>query len=136
MKGPILVINVCIVLMLMTYVYKLENERCVCSRDWRRDFIKYYTTAVVFRIVFFNVLVNSKNPLLRLVFDTITFLINIFGFVYLWALFTYSKKLKKEKCACSDSVALDIMSTYSTLVLGVNLLLLVLYFYTLISQCL
>jgi len=122
--------------MLMNYVYKLENEKCICSRDWRRDFIKYYTTAVVFRILFFNILVNTKSPLLRLGFDTVTFLINIFGFGYLWALFTYSKKLKKEKCACSKSVARDVMATYSTLVLGVNLLLLVLYFYALITRCL
>ena len=43
MVNPIILINVLLVLIFFNYVYQLEQNNCVCSDDWRRDFIKYYT---------------------------------------------------------------------------------------------
>ena len=68
MKDTVALVNFFIVI-LFFHVYKLENEKCVCSRDWRRDFIKYYTSIVIARILIFNFLLRCKNKLIIALMD-------------------------------------------------------------------
>jgi len=45
---------------------------------------------------------NYKVPILGLICNTINFVINLFGLVYRWSLYTYSRKLITESCECSN----------------------------------
>lgn len=136
MKDTVALVNFFIVILFFLYVYKLENEKCVCSRDWRRDFIKYYTSIVIARILIFNFLLRCKNKLIIALFDGLSFMINIFGFIYLWSLYNYSVKLKKESCECSNFVTRDVMIGYSSVVLVIYLCMLSNYVYQFVNKCL
>jgi len=136
MLDGIKIINLLLVLIFFNYVYQLEKNNCVCSIDWKRDFIKYYTGSIILRIILYNILTNFKVPIIGLVFDIITFLLNIFGLVYIWCLYAYSKQIKDRKCRCASTQSVKIMSNYSLFILGIYLILLVIYFFSLIRICL
>ena len=63
-------------------------------------------------------------------------MINIFGFIYLWSLYNYSVKLKKESCECSVFVTREVMIGYSSVVLVIYLCMLVNYIYQFVCRCL
>ena len=113
MINPIVLINVLLVLISFNYVYQLEYQNCECSNDWIRDFIKYYTAIMIYKIILYNLIVNTNNPLLIMVFNIFNLFTNLFGLVYLWCLFTYSKMLKKNKCNCSNTFSINTMANYS-----------------------
>lgn len=135
MGNALVIINMLLILIFFNYINGLEQEDCICSEDWRRDFIKYYTGGLILRIILFNIINNYKLPLLGLIFNTITFAVNLLGFVYIWCLYTYSRKLKKEKCACSNTKGREIMANYSLVVMSMFLVLLVLYLFRIVSIC-
>ena len=33
--------------LILRYIYKLENIKCECSANWKRDFIKYYVSFIL-----------------------------------------------------------------------------------------
>ena len=117
------------------YVYQLEQNNCVCSDNWRRDFIKYYTAIIIYKIILYNIISNYKNPVLIEIFNIFTLFTNLFGLVYLWSLFTYAKLLKKKQCLCSNTVSRNIMSNYSLFMFVLIGLLLINYFFYLIRMC-
>jgi hypothetical protein len=135
MVNPIILINVLLVLIFFNYVYQLEQNNCVCSDNWRRDFIKYYTAIIIYKIILYNIISNYKNPVLIEIFNIFTLFTNLFGLVYLWSLFTYAKLLKKKQCLCSNTVSRNIMSNYSLFMFVLIGLLLINYFFYLIRMC-
>ncbi len=86
-------------LLVLMYVIKLENKLCGCIRDWRHDFIKYYSVVVIgmATIMFFVSDKYNNNMLLRLfkVFLMVASLINF------WCLYTYVGDLDSTKCVCA-----------------------------------
>lgn len=135
MYEGIVIINILLILIFFNYVNGLENQNCICSEDWRREFIKYYTGALILRIILFNIINNYKVPILGLIFNTINFFINLLGLVYIWSLYTYSRKLIKESCECSNKKGREIMANYSLVIMSIFLVLLILYLFRLISIC-
>ena len=135
MVNPIMLINVLLVLIFFNYVYQLEHQNCVCSDDWRRDFIKYYTAVIIYKIIIYNIIVNYKNPVLITVFNIFNLFTNLFGLIYLWSLFTYAKMLKKNQCQCSNTFARKIMANYSLFMFGLIGIILINYFFYLIKIC-
>jgi len=135
MINPIVLINVLLVLISFNYVYQLEYQNCECSNDWIRDFIKYYTAIMIYKIILYNLIVNTNNPLLIMVFNIFNLFTNLFGLVYLWCLFTYSKMLKKNKCNCSNTFSINTMANYSLFMFVIIGILLINYFFYLINSC-
>ena len=86
-------------LLVLMYVLKLENKLCGCVRDWRHDFIKYYSMAVIgmATVMFFISEKYNNNMFLRLfkVFLMVASLINF------WCLYTYIGDLDTTKCVCA-----------------------------------
>ena len=91
------------------YINKLEETKCKCSEDTKRDMVKNFSYLILvswalLAIVLIFVppknlkLLNNKfMPLLNFI------IIAIYGFL----LFTYSKKLIEESCKCSESWVRD-----------------------------
>ena len=86
-------------LLVLMYVLKLEDKLCGCVRDWRHDFIKYYSMAVIgmATVMFFISEKYNNNMFLRLfkVFLMVASLINF------WCLYTYIGDLDTTKCVCA-----------------------------------
>jgi hypothetical protein len=81
------------------YLLNLEEDDCNCFRDWRHDFMKYYSILlIVWGLInlSFN-LYNSKNELVIMINNVsmIAFFINI------WCLYSYVGILDYTKCLCS-----------------------------------
>ena len=86
-------------LLVLSYIVQLEGAKCGCITDWRHDFIKYYSIAlIVWGIItmLFN-LGTTKHQLVSLLKNILMFgaLINI------WCLYTYVGDLDKTKCMCA-----------------------------------
>ena len=94
------------------YVYLLEINKCDCSKDWRRDFIFYYSIVYIFTSISFLMMPeifyqNLKLAILLKVILGLLLLVNIY------CLYTYSEKLMDEKCKCSQSFAREFMKIFS-----------------------
>ena len=75
------------------YMIELERSKCVCSKDWRRDYVKYFSMAVIGIII-----VSMMAP------EVIAFLSPIMiiaGVVNVYALYTYMRHLRDNNCECA-----------------------------------
>lgn len=98
-------------LYILTYIYLLKINSCNCSDDWRRDFIFNYSLAYIFIVISFMVFPeifyqNIQFAILLKILMALLLLVNIY------CLYTYSQKLEKENCLCSDSIARDFMKIF------------------------
>jgi len=86
-------------LLVLGYILQLENKKCGCISDWRHDFIKYYSIAlIIWGIITITLdLGTSKDQFVILLKNILMFaaLINI------WCLYTYVGDLDKTKCMCA-----------------------------------
>lgn len=90
---------------ILSYIVKLEKTGCPCSKDWRREFIKYYLVFMLLLIIlrmFEMYSPTSMPPILM----TLQFVLSV-GFVMV--VYHYIHDLKQKKCACSESMARDIL---------------------------
>ena len=99
------------------YVLTLEKLKCDCSKDWRRDYIKYYSTIamVMIAIKLFN---NKITEYVDVDILNKIYLLDFFaGFIYLYVLLTYSYDLKNSQCKCSESPIRTFIYHYSIIIL-------------------
>lgn len=86
-------------LLVLGYIMNLEGKRCYCIHDWRHDFIKYFSIAIVIwgvLTVAFN-LKGSTNEFVMLLRGVIM----CASFINLWCLYTYVGDLDKTQCKCA-----------------------------------
>jgi len=96
MKNVLALINIVFWSVALLWVISLEKKACACSKDWRRDYMKYYFIAAIL----FQFLLLSKNPMYLKIaspFMALAFL------VYLYATVTYIQRQKRRQCHCSES---------------------------------
>ena len=93
------VITVIYNLLILGYILSLEDKKCGCISDWRHDFIKYYSIA----LIIWGLLTigfgfgTSKNEFVVLLKNIL-----MFAALYnLWCLYTYIGDLDKTKCSCA-----------------------------------
>jgi hypothetical protein len=77
----------------LIYIYRLEKPDCNCVRDWRHNFIKFWTILSII-IAVFLIATKFKNNLLMLA-------ILVMQIVYTYGLFTYISDLNSQKCKCA-----------------------------------
>ena len=76
----------------LSWILKIE-KKCDCSRDWRRDYMKYFSiiaaSTTVLGLFMPNVLLMLGIPML------------IAGLVNIAAILSYIPALKKRDCTCA-----------------------------------
>lgn len=108
-------IFVILLLIIYTYLYKLENIGCECSEHPNKDFIKNFT--IIALIYFFVTAFVSLKSVARSMGGVIVQLVAIATFVffllfvvYIYYAFDYVKYLTNEKCKCSEDMSRDIIA--------------------------
>ncbi len=101
-----LAINIAIIY----YVLGLEKDMCKCVRDWRHDYIKYYTGVMIILniITLFTgvtLSVNTRGPAGSQLVFAVTIIVALaitsaVG-VQIYSIFTYVGDLNKTKCICA-----------------------------------
>lgn len=108
-----LVVNV----VFLTYVKKLEKEGCVCSDSKFRDYIKYFSGAMIGLFVLSLVLsiLSIKVMVPKVLMLLLSLVILGAGVYQVYALFKYSHKLifLKPECACSKDWRRSFMFYFS-----------------------
>jgi len=85
--------------LVLAYIVSLEDKKCGCISDWRHDFIKYYSVALIiwgFITILFN-LVASKSNFVMLLKN----ILMVAALINIWCLYTYVGDLDKTKCNCA-----------------------------------
>ena len=110
----ILLIPISLNLYLLNYVFKLEGT-CDCSKDWRRDYIKYFLLLSLFfslaTVITIDFLKTIKSEIVSIILSAI-------WVVYLYVVFTYIRKLKNSKCLCSEDTARTVMQIVNYIGIG------------------
>lgn len=90
-----IIYNICVLI----YVLNLENEECKCFRDWRHEFMKYYSFGLIVWGMFslaFN-LYESKNEVINIVKK----LAMVVYFINVWSVYSYVGILDYTQCKCA-----------------------------------
>ena len=90
-----IIYNICVLI----YVLNLENEECKCFRDWRHEFIKYYSFGLIVWGMFslaFN-LYESKNEIINIAKK----LAMVAYFINVWSVYSYVGILDYTQCKCA-----------------------------------
>ena len=101
----------------LTYVQKLEKDNCECSKDKFRDYIKYFSGAMVGLFVLNLVLsllsITVQVP--KVLMLLVSLVILGAGVYQVYALFKYSHKLIffKPECVCSKDWRRSFMFYFS-----------------------
>lgn len=90
-----IIYNICVLI----YILNLENEDCNCFRDWRHEFIKYYSFGLIVWGMFslaFN-LYESKNEVINIAkkLSMVAYFINV------WCIYSYVGILDYTQCKCA-----------------------------------
>ena len=130
MAGKLLIrlLSIVVAVIVLTYVFKLEETSCECSKDWRRDYIKYYSMAtlgLITLVVLSGMLgLNlGKMAVVRVVLVLISFAWTVASLTNIYAMFTYTHKLAwNQNCECSSQWQRTFIYYYSMIVASVLLL--------------
>lgn len=101
-------------IMAVTWIHKLEDLRCICSDDFRRDYIKYFLYIyialvsvfyIVTALIFFGLLQEFKDNMVMSILKNVFYLSLILNsiFVVSWIF-----ELKEKDCKCSEDVTREI----------------------------
>ena len=90
-----IIYNICVLI----YILNLENEDCNCFRDWRHEFIKYYSFGLIvwgMLSLAFN-LYESKNEVINIAkkLSMVAYFINV------WCVYSYVGILDYTQCKCA-----------------------------------
>ena len=98
-------VGVAINAVFLSYIKKLEVENCECSEDKLRDYIKYFSSAMIglFLLSFLLALLSVRVKVPRVLRMLLSLVILGAGLYQVYALFKYSHKLtfSKPECECS-----------------------------------
>ena len=108
-------IFVILLVIIYTYIYKLENIGCECSDHSNKAFIKTFTiiSLVYFLITAFipmkEIAKNMGSGVVQLLaFGSFVFFLTFV--VYIYYAFDYVRYLMNEKCKCSEDLRRDIIA--------------------------
>ena len=132
----LLLVVILINFLIVNYVKKLENISCECSESWKREYIKIYSLVTIILVSVITIIplllqimnINYKHFLVNNIFITlISYIYAIFGFVNIYALFTYSQKIVLIHCSCSDGWEKVFIYYYSMLIMSLYIFLAALF---------
>lgn len=91
-------ILICYNLLIIGYIITLEGTQCDCIRDWRHDFIKYYSIFMICYSLIISLLSNVHNKVFEMILHITLY---IAALVNVWCLYTYIGDLDKTYCTCA-----------------------------------
>lgn len=114
-------IGVIVMLVIYTYIDKLEKIDCPCAEHPMRNFIKNY---IVFAIIFLlvatflppSVINNTLGPVYAMIYGIVYFIFIIATFVFYIYVMRYARFLMMNKCKCSEDFRREAMYIYSIIV--------------------
>jgi len=103
-----------LLLIILTYVYKLETIGCECASHPNREFIKSYTIiSLVFLLMTSFISITDVHDnfgeSVALLFSLFTVIFYVIFIVYIYLTFEYVRFLINEKCKCSEGLSRDII---------------------------
>lgn len=111
------IINIILYFITFSWIVLLEKNKCDCSKNWKRDFIKYYILSMILFIVIYGVYeVLSAYKLVKnydYVFDFLRYVMFISEIGFVSIVFIYIRDLIRKRCKCSESPNRDISLFYS-----------------------
>lgn len=125
------VIIILFYLYMLHYIGKLEATGCVCSEDWKRDFIKWY---FIFLIVMYFIpsLLLIVFPKLLTVLKYTNILAFIITAISVFVIYQYIRELKEKKCACSKGDARTALEIYNYIMIFIFIIILISSTYSLL----
>ena len=104
------------------YINKLDEEKCKCSEDMKRDMIKNFSYLILGSWFFFLIAILFCPPKKIHYFSNnyVYFLNFLLILSYGFLLFFYSKKLIEESCKCSESWVREAMQYQSYVYIGLS----------------
>lgn len=93
MVNPVVLVTPGLIIngIVLSWISKIERQ-CECSRDWRRDIIKYVSIAGLIQAL--AIAARIRIPPVVLMIMTLA------GLVYLYSVLTYIPKLERD-CSCA-----------------------------------
>lgn len=93
MVNPVVLVTPGLIIngIVLSWISKIERQ-CECSRDWRRDVIKYVSIAGLIQAL--AIAARIRIPPVVLMIMTLA------GLVYLYSVLTYIPKLERD-CSCA-----------------------------------
>lgn len=93
MVNPVVLVTPGLIIqsIVLSWIFKIERQ-CECSRDWRRDVIKYVSIASVVQAL--AILARIRIP------PVVLMTVALAGLVYLYSVLTYIPKLERD-CSCA-----------------------------------
>jgi hypothetical protein len=112
-----LILNILIFILLIliyTYILKLESIGCKCSEHSNRDFIKSYTIiAIVFLLFTSFISIQDINDnfgeTIAILMSIVTLVFYVIFIIYIYMTFEYVRYLINEKCKCSEDLRREII---------------------------
>ena len=86
-------INIVLYFITFSWIVLLEKNKCDCSINWKRDFIKYFLICmipIVFLSFYFKIADYMKYALL------------LFEIIYISIVFMYVRDLMRKHCNCGN----------------------------------
>ena len=113
-------LGIFLLLMIYTYISKLENMGCACSESKYRTFIKNFP---LFAILYFILtMMLSPSAMIKLfgtagsfVYVILRAVFFVLFFVFFVLVIIYVRGLVKTKCECSEDIRREIMYIYAIL---------------------
>lgn len=95
------------------YINRLEHN-CECSKDKKRDYVKYYAYFAIFATLTSGFAHGSP----------IEYLYGIISIIGIYMIYTYIQKLKRDKCTCSEEKArryLEIVNYFQIAIISISI---------------
>ena len=88
---------------ILNYVMNLEDKLCNCIRDWRHDFVKYFSTAMICWaiLILLLALTGFKNEMLKQLLKVLSIVLSLCNLINIWCLYTYVGDLNSTNCSCA-----------------------------------
>ena len=111
------------------YINKLEETKCKCSEDTKRDLVKNFSYLILVSWALLVIVIIFVPPKTLKIFNNkfITLINFIFVALYGMLLFSYSKKLIEESCRCSESWVREAMQYQSYVYIGLSISSLIIF---------
>ena len=87
-------------LLVLGYIITLEGQQCNCIRDWRHDFIKYYSASMIAYGLIIILLTGTsyRNHMIVMILQSVLMLLSAINIL---CLYTYVGDLDKTFCKCA-----------------------------------
>ena len=119
--ATVLFIPLTISYIVISYVKTLEKEKCNCSEDIRRKYLKYYGYSILLLSIvgLFVIIFAITNPKL-FIFNTIIKYLSLFiSFLGVYIMYSYGDLLESNECKCADSWKRIFLKYYAYFMLGI-----------------